>query len=212
MVKTKATRRMLPSGCSWFPVGAIGSVTTKPPQSATESCIFIAGEYEGVRVENSRRDTQARVCQQSLRSNLVFLGDANLVATQDAVQVELRFQHDFAPGLNGPVLGRVEANGFFAAATGVEAPTGSRMKLEGFLQQGENTDLLQEALDHDVTDAADLQGAVFELETEKQYLVAGRRTLRGVLSIFFRRAGDQMAVVDGMRVSLEPMYTKDSAR
>ena len=91
-----------------------------------------------MRVENCRKDTQARVCQQGLRNNLVFLGDTNFVATKDAAQIELRFQHDFAPGLNGPVLGRVAANGFFAAATGVEAPAGSRIKLEGFLKQGEN--------------------------------------------------------------------------
>ena len=182
------------------------------PDSPTATCINIAGDYQGVKIKDSEKGRKARVCQQSLRSNLVILGDANFVALEDGAQIEVRFQHDFGPGLNGQVIGRVRADGVFAGATGTQAPAGSRIEMQGFLNQGASVDLVQEALAHTVDNALDLEGAVFELATEKQYLVAGRRTLKGVLTLSFEKAGDQMVVTDGIRVALDPLYTKDRRR
>lgn len=182
------------------------------PESPTASCINIAGDYQGVKIKNSEEGRRARVCQQSLRSNLIILSDANFVALEDGAQIEVRFQHEFGPGLNGQVIGRVRADGFFAGATGIEAPAGSRLELRGFLNQGESTNLVEEALVHSVGNTFDLEGAAFELATEKQYLVAGRRTLKGVLNLSFEKSGDQMVVTDGIRVALDPLYTKDRRR
>ena len=54
-------------------------------------------------------------------------------------------------------------------------------------------------------DANDLESAVFELQTEKNYLVAGRRTLKGELTIAIGKTGNQM-VVRAIRVSLDPPW------
>ena len=185
---------------------------TLVPESPTATCINIAGDYQGVKIKNSEKGRRARMCQQSLRSNLIILSDANFVALEDGAQIEMRFHHEFGPGLNGQVIGRVRADGFFASSTGIQAPSGSRIEMQGFLNQGANTDLVEEVLSHTVGNAYDLEGAAFELATEKQYLIAGRRTLKGVLNLAFEKTGDQMVVTDGIRVVLDPLYTKDRRR
>jgi hypothetical protein len=177
------------------------------PASPSDVCIHIAGQYPGVTVENSEVGSQARICQQSKSKNLLVLRDANFVATQDQAEVIVRFHHDFAPGLNGQVIGRASLNGFFATSIGTEAPSGNRVELTAYFSQGTNDDLIQEPLAHTVGESTDLEGAVFDLRTDKQYLVAGNRTLKGVLTMTFNKAGQQMAVLDGIRVSLDPLFT-----
>ncbi len=177
------------------------------PAGPSDVCIYIAGEYPGVTVENSEVGKQAKVCQQGKSKNLLVLSDANFVATQDQAVITVRFHHDFAPGLNGQVIGRASLNGFFATSIGTQAPSGNRVELAAYFSQGTNDDLLQEPLTHTVGDSTDLEGAVFDLRTDKQYLVAGKRALKGVLTMAFNKAGQQMAVLDGIRVSLDPFYT-----
>ncbi len=182
---------------------------TLSPATAVDTCINIAGEYEGFRVEDSVAGKQARICQQSKASNLLVISDANFVATRDGMQITVQFRHDFAPGLNGPVIGRVSADGFFATGTGTEAPSGDRIELKGYLRQGSQDDLIDAGVGHTVGASNDFQSAVFDLKTEKQYLVAGARSLKGELIIALGKTGHQMALLGGIRVSLDPIYTKD---
>lgn len=179
------------------------------PASPSDVCVYIAGEYPGVTVEDSEVGKKAKICQHSKSKNLLVLSDANFVATQDQAVITVRFHHDFAPGLNGQVIGRASLNGFFATSTGTAAPSGNRVELAAYFSQGANDDLIQERLTHTVGDSADLEGAVFELRTEKQYLVAGERALKGVLTMTFNQAGQQMAMLDGIRVVLDPLYTQE---
>ncbi len=179
------------------------------PASPTDMCVHIAGEYEGVRIEDSEAGKRARICQQSKPNNLLVLSNANFVATQDRSVVNVRFHHQFAPRLNGPVIGRASLLGFFATATGTAAPSGDSVELRGFLSQGASEDPIQEALAHTVGEREDLQSAVFDLDTEKEYLVAGARALRGSLRISLNRSGHQM-VIRAIRVSLDPpWYTRE---
>ena len=176
-------------------------------ETVSELCLNLAGEYDGVRIENSEVGKVARICHQSKQNDLLVMGNANFVATRDNATITVRFFNDFAPGLNGPTVGRASIDGFFATATGTEAPSGDRLELKGYLNQGTNDDLMEEALTHTVGEKNDLGSAVFELQTEKQYLVAGRRTLKGELTIFMGKTGNQM-VLRAIRVSLDPPWFK----
>ncbi|MDA9982191.1 hypothetical protein N9H39_05545 [Gammaproteobacteria bacterium] len=179
--------------------------TTLQTESVSELCLNIAGEYDGVRIEDSEVGKVARMCQQTKQNNLMILSNANFVATKDNAVITVRFHNDFAPRLNGPTIGRVGLDGFFATSIGTEAPSGDRVELKGYLNQETNDDLIEEALIHTVGDANDLESAVFELQTEKNYLVAGRRTLKGELTIAIAKTGNQM-VVRAIRVSLDPPW------
>ncbi len=182
---------------------------TMTPASESDMCVRIAGDYPGIRIEDSEAGKQARICQQSKPNNLMVLSNANFVATQDQVAVTVRFHHRFAPTINGPVIGRASVLGFFATAIGTEAPSGNSVELQGYLSQSASDDAIQEALSHTVGERSDLESAVFDLGTEKEYLVAGTRALKGTLTISLNRAGDQM-VVRSMRVSLDPpWYTRE---
>lgn len=182
---------------------------TLTPASPSDVCVYIAGEYPGVTVEDSEVGKKAKICQHSKSKNLLVVSDANFVATQDQAVVTVRFHHTFAPGLNGQVIGRASLNGFFATSIGTSAPSGNRVELAAYFSQGANDDLMQERLVHTVGDSADLEAAVFELRTEKRYLVAGERALKGVLTMTFNQAGQQMAILDGIRVTLDPPYTQE---
>ena len=104
------------------------------------------------------------------------------------------------------MIGRARLEGFFATETGTEAPAGSRVVLEGFMSQGGAENLIGEPLTHEVDGSADLEGALFDLQAEQRYLVAGTRGLSGSLTISFARAGQKMAVPGDVRVSLNPPY------
>ena len=76
-------------------------------ESVSELCLNIAGEYDGVRIEDSEVRKVARLCQQTKQNNLMVLSNANFVATKDNAMITVRFHNDFAPRLNGPTIGRV---------------------------------------------------------------------------------------------------------
>jgi hypothetical protein len=176
-------------------------------EKVSDLCLNIAGEYDGFTIENSEVGKLARVCHQSKQNDLLVMGYANFVATKDNVTITVRFHNDFAPALNGPTIGRASLDGFFATGVGTEAPSGDRVELKGFLNQGTNDDLIGEALTHTVGNRDDLASAVIELQTEKPYLIAGRRTLKGELTFGMGQVGNQM-VLRAIRVSLDPPWFK----
>lgn len=180
---------------------------TVQTESISEQCLNIAGEYDGVRIENSIARKVARICQQSKQNDLLLLTHANFIATRDNVTVTVRFHNEFVPVTNGPTIGRVSLDGFFATAIGTEAPAGDTVELKGYLNQGSNVSLINEALTHTVGEPDDLLSAVFELQTEQDYLVAGKRTLKAELNFKLGKAGNQL-VIKAIRVSLDPPWFK----
>lgn len=193
------------------------------PERESETCIEIAGEYPGVRIEPSEAGKIPQICYSDARRdilnihNAVFVATAGLVpglqsggqqdsgagsAKADAPQeVIVEFQHTFPPGPNGLIMARAKIEGFFATATGLGVAAGDKIQFAGSFAQGDQEDYIAEPFAYTVGE--ELESAIFENKGKKRYLIAGPRTLKAKLAFSFTAAGHKLALAKGASVSID---------
>lgn len=169
-----------------------------------DQCVLIAGEYPGVRVEPSEAGKRARICYDTIRQNLIVLGNSTFVSTRKGgTQVEISFSHVFPPGPNSKVVAHTRIKGFFATANGVGVPTGAHIDALGAFSQHHNDDIIGEGISHSV--AEDIDSGLFEDVSRERYLVAGIRALKGRVSFRLMARGDKLVLTEGVQVDVQPV-------
>ncbi len=201
------------------------------PQQETQTCIEIAGEYPGVRIEASEIGKTPQICFSDARRDIISLHNVTFVATgEEAVlrssaatdteegdatsvgaaaaesnpglpDVVIEFSHTFPPGPNGHIMARTKIAGFFATPTGLGVASGNHVRFAGIFSQGGVEDLIAEPFDRVVGE--DIDSAIFESKAKKRYLIAGPRTLKGRLVINFAAPGHKLTLVKGATVSID---------
>jgi len=176
--------------------------TRLEPETLGESCVDIAGDYRGVRIEADKPGQIPRICYNASRQNSVSIANATFVAKPPVKEeVVIRFEHEFPPGINGKIMARAKLQGFFATGNGVGVPTGDQLKMEAFFSQSSSDDAIATPLEFTVGDQVD--SALLDYSVKKQYLVAGSRSLKGVLKIVFTEAEHKLALPERCLVSLD---------
>ncbi len=182
------------------------------PQQESQTCIEIAGEYPGVRIEADEIGKVPQICFSDARRDIISLHNVTFVATaggtaaatassQGLSDVVIEFSHTFPPGPNGHVMARAKIAGFFAPPTGVGVPSGNHVRFTGIFSQGGAEDRIAEPFDRVVGE--DIDSAIFESKGKKRYLIAGPRTLKGRLVINFVAPGHKLTLVKGATVSID---------
>ncbi len=194
------------------------------PERESETCIEIAGEYPGVRIEPSEAGKVPQICYSDARRDILNIHNAIFVATQGWApglqsgdqkdsgtggpkvaaapqEVIVEFQHTFPPGPNGLIMARAKIEGFFATATGLVVATVDKIHFAGTFSQGDQEDYIAEPFGHTVGE--ELESAIFENKGKKRYLIAGPRILRAKLTFSFTAAGHKLALAKGASVSID---------
>ena len=172
------------------------------PQSVGASCIDITGEYPGIRIEPSAAGKTARICYNSNRVNSLSVLNATLVAKEPIKQqVIIRFEHSFPAGINGKVNARVNLQGFFSTSSGVGIPSGNKLAVSALFVQNGHEDPIGEPLD--LTVGSEMDTALFDYSAKEQYLIAGPRSLKGVLKIVFTASGNKLTFPEKGTFSLD---------
>lgn len=193
------------------------------PPRESETCIEIAGEYPGIRIEPSEAGKVPQICYSDARRDILNIHNAIFVATEGAVsglqggektsgaagseatnipqEVIVEFQHTFPPGPNGLIMARAKIEGFFATATGLGVAVGDKIRFAGSFSQGDQEDYIAEPFAHTVGE--ELESAIFESKGKKRYLIAGPRTLKAKLAFSFTAAGHKLALAKGASVSID---------
>jgi hypothetical protein len=176
--------------------------TRLEPEAVGESCVNIAGDYRGVRIEADKPGQIPRICYNASRQNSLSIANATFVAKPPVKQdVVIKFEHEFPPGINGKIMARAKLQGFFATGSGVGVPTGDQLKLEAFFSQGNSDDAIATPLEFTVGDQVD--SALLDYSVKKQYLAAGSRSLKGILKIVFTEPEHKLALPERCLVSLD---------
>ncbi|HYE37077.1 hypothetical protein [Methylocaldum sp.] len=176
--------------------------TRLEPQRPGESCVDIAGDYRGIRIEADKPGQTPRICYNGSRQNSVSIANATFIAKSPIKQeVTIKFEHEFPPGINGKVMARAKLQGFFATGSGVGVPTGDTLKLEAFFSQGGLDDAIATPLKFKVGDQVD--SALLDYSVKEQYLIAGSRSLKGALKIVFSEAGHKLALPEKCLISVD---------
>jgi hypothetical protein len=156
-------------------------------------CVDITGKYEGFRIEGTQRGKVPYVCFGSQLGNTLRFFDATIVATNAGVSPRtLEFAHEFFTGPQGLVYAEVQLNGFTATPTGQGAPRGNEISFRGYLEQHGAGAQIGKSLRQEVT--ATVESALFDKQTREQFLVGGKRTLKGVLRFSLQRVGDKLVL------------------
>lgn len=176
------------------------------PERASETCIEIAGEYPGVRIEPTEVGKVPQVCYSDARRDILNIHNAVFVATQSAEaaapnEIVVEFQHTFPPGPNGLIMARARVEGFFATATGLGVAAGDKIRFAGSFSQGDQEDYVAEPFDYTVGE--ELESALFESKGKKRYLIAGPRTLKAKLTFSFSVPGHKLVLAKGASVSID---------
>jgi len=203
-------KRLL-SACLLWPLFAPASVsalvveiqgTRLEIQVAGASCVEIAGNYPGVRIEASEIGKSPRICYNSNKVNSITILDAILIASAPVKKdILLKFEHDFPTGINGKVMTRAKLQGFFSTSDGVGVPSGDKLVFSAFFSQNGHDDAVAEPLNLTVGD--NLDSAVFDYSSKEQYLISGTRVLKGVLTVAFDKPGHKLTFVEKNGVSLD---------
>ncbi len=195
----------------WVP-GTVAALTADihgvhlEPEMAGASCVSIAGDYPGVRIEADEPGQTARICHNTSRVNSISITNATLIATAPIQkEIVILFEHEFPSGVNGKITARAKLQGFFATENGVGVPTGDKLNLRAFFSQGKTDDLIAEPFDFTVGE--EMESALFEYAVKKQYLVAGPRHLRGALKVSLKKPGQKVIFPDRCVISLDTGYT-----
>jgi hypothetical protein len=177
--------------------------TRVQPQRPFDNCVDISGDYPGFLIQSSQPGRAPTVCLfTSGTRNLLVLAGATIIATDAAIgERTLTFEHPFTPGPNGRATGRAEMRGVFTGAAGTGVPTGNSIEFHGYLVQDGQDDLIEKPLAHQVGGTP--EAAVFSLTAKEEYLVAGQRTLRGVLGFTFTKPGQKLVLAEGASIALE---------
>ncbi|GAB6067499.1 hypothetical protein JCM13664_08170 [Methylothermus subterraneus] len=189
------------------------------PERESETCVEIAGEYPGIRIEPSEAGKVPQVCYSDARRDILTIHNALFVATEGTVssvrdgeqtsgtatsgvpEVIVEFQHTFPPGPNGLIMARAKIEGFFATATGLGVASGDTIRFAGSFAQEDQEDYIAEPFIHTVGE--ELESAIFENKAKKRYLIAGPRTLKAKLTFSFTAAGHKLALTKGASVSID---------
>ena len=168
------------------------------------NCISIAGDYPGVRVEDSQPGKTAQVCHHyGQRRNFVLIRDAIFVATADDANVRVVFRHHFPPAPNGLLLARTAVRGVFTGTTVASVPTGARIELKGYVGRPGGEQLIKEPMIHEVAEGAELKDAVFDLVEGEEFLVVGDCILRADIAFQLKKAGHQLLIPERSGVIVE---------
>lgn len=170
---------------------------------AGASCVEITGSYPGVRIEASQNGKIPRVCyNNSSKVNSIAILDATFIAT-DPVQkdVSIKLEHEFPPGINGKVMSRAKLQGFFSMPGGAGVPAGDKLSFAASFSQSGQEDAIAEPFNLTVGD--DIDSALFDYSVKEQYLIAGPRRLRGVLTLFFVKPGHKLVLAEKSGISLD---------
>jgi hypothetical protein len=172
------------------------------PSMEGASCVEIAGDYPGVRIETDRPGQSPRICHTAARVDTITIANALLIATEPRQkQITITFEHEFPTGINGKIMARAKLKGFFATKNGVGVPTGDQLNLKAVFSQAGTEDVIAEPLDLTVADSVD--SALFDYSVKEQYLTAGARTLKGTLKIAFTKTGNKLTFPDKCVISLD---------
>jgi hypothetical protein len=190
--------------------------TTLQPNVEGFPCIDITGEYPGLTIVPSEAGRIPQICfdnsgQNHLEIHHVTFQSTKPSSTGDtqggaANDVMITFSHEFPPGPNGVVTARAHLYGFFSTSTGVGAPIGDKIRLQGYFSQEGNYDRISDPFDHTVGEA--IESGVFAFGAKKKYLVSGRRLLKGELSFSFVNPGDKLTLplATGIKVDLGSQF------
>lgn len=171
-------------------------------QIAGASCVEIAGSYPGVRIEPSQNGKSPRICYNSNKVNSITILDSTFIAAEPAQKdISLRFEHDFPPGINGKIMARAKLQGFFSTTDGVGIPSGDKLSLSAFFSQSGHDDAIAEAFNLTVGD--DMESALFDYSAKEQYLIAGPRKLKGVLTMYFTQVGHKLTLGERSGILLD---------
>lgn len=191
------------------------------PKQESESCIEIAGEYPGVRIEASEVGEIPQICFSDAKRDILSLHNVTFVSTRentppvsqkkedpaaesrrtDPQPVVIEFRHTFPPGPNGLIMARAKIFGFFATATGVGVASGDRLHYTGMFSQEGQEDRIGDPFEHTVGE--ELESALFESRSKKRYLISGPRTLKGRLVFSFTAPGHKLTLTKGATVSID---------
>ncbi len=165
-------------------------------------CLKLGGQYAGFRIEPSEPGKTAKICSSTGRRNAIKFEDVTFIATDPSVgERVLRFEHDFSSGPKGLVYAKAVLDGFFAQATGAGVPSGSQVSLESSFDQTGSKVPIGPVLEHTVD--AGLESALFELVTQAEYVLSGRRKLAGVLRFSFQSTGDKLVLESATAIVLD---------
>jgi hypothetical protein len=165
------------------------------PTAAGSTCVEIAGSYPGVRIEADAPGQKPRICYNSMRTNSISIANTTLVATAPGKQaVQVRFEHQFPPGINGKLSAKAKFQGFFATRDGVGVPTGDSLRVAAYFSQGSSRDTVGEALGFEVGSTVD--SALFDYTARELYVAAGPRTLKADVRAVFNGQGHKLAFAD----------------
>ena len=156
-------------------------------------CVDIGGEYEGFRVEPTERGKVPYICYGTQLGNTLRVFDATIIATNAGVSARtLEFEHEFFTGPQGIIYAEVQLNGFAATASGEGVPSGDQISMHGYLRQHGAEARIGKSLGQEITKAVD--SALLDKQTREQFLVGGKRTLKGVLRFSLQRVGDKLVL------------------
>lgn len=182
--------------------------TLLTPKNEGDACIDITGDYEGLRVEASETGKAPQICFNNAKQNTLDIHDVNIVAKGTPVsRATIIIEHTFPPGPNGLITVRNRIFGFFSTANGTGVAKGDTIRFTGFFSQNDHFDQVAEPFEHTVGETLD--SAIFELDAKKQYIIAGQRTLKGVLNFSFSDAGHKLTFPLGTSISLDTGSTFD---
>lgn len=194
------------------------------PDSDGGTCINIAGDYPGVRIEPSEAGKIPQVCYSDAKEDVLALRNATFIATAGTGMaksspaptpnaaptkgntpgpgtVVIEYQHTFPPGPNGLVMARSKIDGFFATETGIGVASGGRIRFAGVFSQAGKDDTIADPLDHQVGETID--SALFRYNGKKRYLIAGPRTLKARLEFSFAAPGQKLSLLKGASVDID---------
>ncbi len=191
---------IIPATASALVVDIQGKILT--PKHEGEACIDVSGEYQGFKIESSESGETAQVCFINAKQNTIDIHNINIVANNSKVKdAIISVEHSFPPGPNGLITVRTRAFGFFSTPTGTGVASGDTFTLNGFFSQNKFYDPVAKPFKHTVGNKVD--SAIFETDGKEQYLIAGNRTLKAVLSFTLKGAGHKLTLPEGTSISLD---------
>lgn len=167
--------------------------STRSLTYAGSQCVNIGGRYDGFLIEPTERGKIPYICFGTQLRNTLRFFDTTIVMTNAGVSPRtLEFEHEFFTGPQGIIYAEAQLKGFTATASGAQVPVGNQISFRGYLNQQGTGALIGENLAQEVTEVVD--SALLDKQARKQFLVGGKRTLRGVLRFSLQRVGDKLVL------------------
>jgi hypothetical protein len=166
------------------------------------NCVDIGGEYGGFQIVSTEVGKKPRLCLSSTRINAIRFHDVTLVASSTSpTEGTLTFEHEFATGPISLVYARTVLKGFFSTAKGVGVPTGNQVSFSGVFSQGGSETTIGEPLEQTVGE--DLESSILNSVAREQYVISGKRKLKGVLIFSLNNQGDKLVLEQDSAVIID---------